>query len=282
MNAGVATIVNAHGAMAELPPDSVWKMDDTFTVADLAAALEALWRNPERRTVLAQRGSAHIARNHQPRLCATAYADAIEHYYARAATGEHGLLRALLERSGSFSDAEWASLSEAMAQNLPKRPRSHRLFIDISSLMRTDLTVVGEVPEQQALLSLLLAAPPRGWTVEPVYMDETRFRYARRFTSRFLNIPDNWCQDGVAEPALGDAFLDLGNTVLNPVLQGIMRGLRRRGIDAYRMTWQATRSEAGSGEDDWWEALGPFNDALCAALKITEELHTHTAYYTEK
>jgi glycosyltransferase involved in cell wall biosynthesis len=282
MNAGVATIVNAHGAIAELPPDSVWMMEDAFTVSDLAAALETLWRNPERRTVLAQHGRAHIARNHRPRLCATAYADAIEHYYACAATAEHGLLRALLERSDSFSDADWASLSEAMAQNLPKRPRSRRLFIDVSSLMKTDLTAVGKVPEQQALLSLLLAAPPRGWAVEPVYMDGTRFRHARRFTSRFLNIPDNWCQDGVAEPASGDAFLDLGGTDPNPALRGIMQGWRRRGVGAYRMTWQAARSETGSGEDGWWEAFGPFDDALCAALTVAEEQYAHAVNYTEK
>lgn len=277
MNAGVATIVNAHGAMAELPSDSVWMMDDGFAVTELSAALEALWRNPERRSLLAQHGKAHIARNHQPRLCATAYADTLEHYYARAAAGEYGLLRTVLEPSAPFTYADWASLSEAMAQNLPKRPRSRKLFVDISLLMNTHFTNLGEMSEGRALFSRLLLKPPRGWAVEPVYMEGERFHHARHFTSRVLNIPDNWCHDDVAEPVSGDILLDLGIPAPNPASQDFIYRWRQRGIVAYYMVLRA--SSVGSGEGGFWEALDQFDGALCTSPAAADELRLHAENY---
>ncbi|MBF5090888.1 glycosyltransferase [Novosphingobium sp. NBM11] len=98
MNAGVATIVNAHGAMTELPRDTVCMLDDGFTAIDLSVALEALWRDVDQRAAIARQGKAYIAENHQPRACARRYHEAIEHFYARAGAGEHGLLRELAKK----------------------------------------------------------------------------------------------------------------------------------------------------------------------------------------
>ncbi|MGB9713309.1 MAG: glycosyltransferase, partial [Dissulfurimicrobium hydrothermale] len=45
MNHGLATIVNAHGSMAELPKDAVWMLPDEFEEKELVQALETLWKD---------------------------------------------------------------------------------------------------------------------------------------------------------------------------------------------------------------------------------------------
>ncbi|MBK6649316.1 MAG: glycosyltransferase [Betaproteobacteria bacterium] len=45
MNHGLATIVNAHGSLAELPSEAVMLLPDLFDNSQLSDALEYLWRN---------------------------------------------------------------------------------------------------------------------------------------------------------------------------------------------------------------------------------------------
>lgn len=69
MAQGVATIVNAHGSMAELDASAVWRLPDEFTDASLVEALETLWRDPARRETLAARARETIALGHTPQHC---------------------------------------------------------------------------------------------------------------------------------------------------------------------------------------------------------------------
>jgi glycosyltransferase involved in cell wall biosynthesis len=233
MNAGVATIVNAHGAMAELPQDTVLMLNDAVAAADLSTALEALWTDRERRLSIARKAVAHVASHHQPRRCAAAYASAIERYYERAASGEHGLVRALAESQPAAVEADWAKLSDAIAQNSPPRPRRKRVLIDISSLASGDGN-----PQDVALLSRLLLIPPPGWAVELIRVDDGigRFRHARHFTCRLLEISESWCADDVAEPVAGDVYVDLAALqAQNQPGADLTEALSRRGIGRYAM-----------------------------------------------
>jgi len=272
MNAGVATIVNAHGAMAELPRDAVLMLNDALTAADLSAALEALWIDRERRFAVARNAAAHIARDHQPRRCALAYASAIEHYYSRASTGEHGLVRILLEGQPALAQADWAALSEAVAQNLPPQPRAKRLLIDVSSYMEQSEAD----PQSIALLSQLLLTPPNGWVVEPIHADLgiSRFRHARRFTCRFLEIPENWCTDDVAEPVAGDIYIDLGAPQpQDKVHTSMVWAWRHRGVGFYAVIHDPsevpTLREVGD-EDLWMKVILQADGVACASRTAAE------------
>ncbi len=49
MNYGLATIVNAHGSMADLDKQTVWKLPDEFSDEELIEALETLWKDADYR-----------------------------------------------------------------------------------------------------------------------------------------------------------------------------------------------------------------------------------------
>ena len=80
MGAGVPTIVNANGSMAELPKDAVWLLDDEFKGSDLIYALESLWADPEKQQDLSSKAKETIKTKHSPTACARLYAETIENY----------------------------------------------------------------------------------------------------------------------------------------------------------------------------------------------------------
>lgn len=230
MNAGVATIVNAHGAVAELPGDAVMMLEDEVTSADLSTAMEFLRINREQRLSLASNAAAYVAQAHQPRRCAAAYAKAIEGFYTRAVAGERGVVRELLRIAPDRTPADLAWLSEAIAQNIPPHPHHKRLLVDISNGSRY---AEGDLQSLSQLIALV-CEPPAGWAVEPVYFDETiqRFRYARAFVCRLLQIPESWSSDDVVEPVAYDTYVEDGTPLAHerPGYE-IAQAWRRRGVN---------------------------------------------------
>lgn len=233
MNAGLATIVNANGSMGELPTDCVWLMEDAFANENLVEALDVLWKDHARRQALSEAARAHIRQRHQPRRCGDDYAVAIEHYYARGVTQEAGLTQSLVESELNLDAAEWAAVGKAIARSLPPRPRLKRLLVDISELVQHD-SRSGIQRVVRSILSHWLSNPPAGWMVEPVYAEFNKpgFRYARRFTSRYLNVWDGWCEDELVEPAPEDMFvgLDLSPTMIIQQ-HALLQSWRRYGVN---------------------------------------------------
>ncbi|HUD31283.1 MAG TPA: glycosyltransferase [Novosphingobium sp.] len=289
MNAGVATIVNAHGAMAELPGDAVWMLEDECTVDELAAALEALYRQDQRRAELAQAGKAYVTRHHQPRRCATAYGEAIEHYYARGAVGEQGLLRALTAHGPalSLSEGDWAGLASAVAGTLPRPPRPRRLLLDVTAL--ADATAGAAWPDSKLgdiqILRRWLLNPPVGWTVEPVRADPQRagLRHARRFACALLEIPDSWCEDDVVEVTAGDALLGhasgSGLGLESRELQPLLRTWRQRGSGVHFIVRDAMRTASGTDvvAPEMCDALATCDGIICASRPMAEQVEAWLA-----
>lgn len=202
MNHGLATIANANGSMADLPPDSVLLLPDAFSDAELAGALEQLRADPARRSALGARACALLAREHAPRRCADQYAQAIEAFYAGAL--EPALTAALARVEPAPADAnEWARLAAAMAQCLPVAMPARQLLIDVSGEPGAPLAL-----GRYGTLETVLAAPPPGMRVEPVYRaDDGRYFYARRFTLALLACPARVLPDEPAEWRAGDVLL---------------------------------------------------------------------------
>lgn len=281
MNHAMATIVNAHGSMAELPCDAVYLLDDEFDDADLSTALTELWRDADRRRALGQKAKAHMQRQHQPRLCADAYAKAIEHYYDKAAVGEYGLMKALLENGAALTHADWNGVATAIARNLPANPRPKRLLVDISVLVQVDARS-GIQRVVRAILSQWLETPPSGWVVEPIYADPGNncYRYAQKFTCGFLGISDDWCEDDIVEPCAGDSFIGLDyHPDIAYQQRAILDEWRQRGVKVQFVVYDLLpvllpdRFPSGTPEshERWLETIAGFDGAICISRAVAAE-----------
>lgn len=234
---GLPAVVNAHGASADLPPDTLCMLPDAFEDAELAAALGALHAAPQRRAALAQAGRAHIARHHAPAAVGALYVEAIEAF----AQGSAPALRRQLVSSLAAPDAprpphEAALVDTAamMAANtLPSAPR--QLLVDISALVQADYKT-GIQRVVRSIVLALVKEPPPGYRVEPVYSDggNRAYRYARRFSCAMLGAPQLAIEDAPIEARPGDTFLglDLATNMTTQNQQQLL-GLRRKGVSVW-------------------------------------------------
>ncbi len=271
MNYGLATIVNAHGTLAELDDEAVLKLPDEFSDAQLIEALETLAFDSKRRRALGVRARECIRTRHNPRRCAEAYAQAIEEFYAQAEQGAYGVMRRV---------ACTQELAVHLARSFPPAPRRRQLLIDISVLAQHDLKT-GIQRVVRALLQEYLRTPPTGWAVEPVYATEALgYRYARRFVSRFLEIPEGWAEDEPVEAWPGDVFLGLDWV---PTLSGQQDRLldwHRRGVKVYFVVYdllpvllpQCFPAGAEGIFHRWLQAIARFDGAACISRAVADEL----------
>lgn len=230
MNFGLPTVVNAHGNMAEMDPEAVWLLPDAFEDAELTEALVSLRSDAGRREALGSRAQILIRTRHDPAACAAQYASAIEHIYINARQG----LLGLMHRWADYPPAGMgvAQLVQALALNFPPEPRRRQLLVDVSELKRVDLGT-GIQRVTRAILREWLLYSPVGWSVEPVCVapDAPGYRYARRFTSRFLGIDEAWAKDAPADAWFGDVFVGLDLAVhLVSQHETFFTDLRNRGI----------------------------------------------------
>ena len=232
MNHGLATIVNAHGTMAELDGDAVWKLPDEFTDAQLIEALETLWKDAELRRRLGDRGQQIIVEKHNPRRCAGLYHEAIERFSSAAsASGTRGLASDIAALDCKLEDRDLTDISNAVARNMPRPFRARQLLVDISAVVLRDLRT-GIQRVVRGITREWLINPPSGFRVEPVYATKYgAYRYARQFTLDFLNCPRDVLEDDPAEFSAGDILIILDyNTIVAEKNRAFYQELRGRGV----------------------------------------------------
>lgn len=207
MNYALATIVNAHGSMADLPPDAVWMMTDDFADAELRQALETLRSDEERRSRLAARGRELILGRHDPRACAAEYREAIETIYRCAATGRQALAQAVANLGPPPDAAALERVSQAIAATCAPQPQPRQLLVDVSRFRSAEGI---PLPDE---LTALLENQPHSFRVEPVYLSseegEQHYRYARTYTCKGLGIPDAGLVDSIVHEGPGDMHKEL-------------------------------------------------------------------------
>lgn len=280
-NYGIPTIVNAHGAMQDLPGDAVWMLPDAFSDAQLSLALTTLWQQPEQRQRLGEAGRALILREHQPRACAQQYAQTIENMYERTELGPTGWMHSLDAQLAQSSLSDIQDISQALSKNFPPEPRRPQLLVDVSELVQRD-SRSGSQRVVRALVLELLAHPPAGWQVEPVYANAHRpgYRFARSFTCRLLNIPDGWAQDDAVEVWSGDRFLalDLQPQVLTAQMPTLkewqVRGVQTHAVlyDLLPLTLPHTFVDgAAQGFEPWLKTLAQLNGVIAISRTVADE-----------
>jgi len=208
MALGLPTICNAHGSMAELPPEGVWRLKDNFKNAELTEALTVLWREPTKRQKLGHAARQAVQQAFAPWYCAELYRDSIEAFYALPTQSRSQLIRSLADRLPKLPDL--TAVSEALEQSLPNIRADRQLLVDITALAHTDLHT-GIQRVARSVLKCLLESPPQGYRVEPVYtaFGAKGYFYARQFTKKFLQIEIDILADDPVLMLQEDIFLGL-------------------------------------------------------------------------
>lgn len=293
MNYGLPTIVNAHGSMAELPADSVWLLPDEFSDDQLIEAITTLWQDAIRRVRLGARARAHVKEHHNPRCCADQYAETIEVAYAQAEKTLFGLAKTLPKLKPALQIHEYPRLAEVLSANFPPEPRLPQLLLDVSMLIHIDLKT-GIQRVTRALLEQILLNPPVGFRVEPVFAttDRSGYFYARKFTSRFLGLADDWAEDAPVQVWMGDKFLGLDfHPAVIPVQENVLNSWRNRGVPSYFIVHDLLPvlmpevfPPDGSKEmhHRWLQAIARMDGAICVSQTVADEFYDWLNFYGEK
>lgn len=197
-----------------------------------------------------------------------------------------GLREDLIERVAGLPDGPqekepWIRAAAAIAEALPEPRGEWQLFVDVSELAQRDAKS-GIQRVVRGLLNQLLRHPPEGCRVEPVYAttDGNGYRYARRFTQRFLGL-DSPVRDEVIDAQPGDVFLALDLQAHVVLAQaGHLARLRQRGIPVYFVVYDLIPVlhpdvfPTGTAEvyTKWLEAVAKMDGALCISHAVASEL----------
>ncbi|MGH7104031.1 MAG: glycosyltransferase [Acetobacteraceae bacterium] len=233
----VPTIVNAHGALAELPRSSVVMLPDAFTDDGLIAAITMLRREPQRRAELGATARATVLEHHAPRLVADRFHEAIERF---STEGREAVRAAALTGIAALDPAPatagaWLLAARAIHGTIPPRRPERQLLVDVSELVQRDIGT-GIQRMVKCILGELFAHPPAGFRVEAVYATERApgYRYARAFSLQFLGCPEAPLVDAPVDVRPGDIFvgLDLQPHVVARQVESYAE-MRRIGAEIY-------------------------------------------------
>ncbi len=232
---GIATIINANGAAAEISDELLLKLPDDFAQDALSAALTLLWQNPEQRASMAMRAAEHVRTLHHPALVGDRYYTAIE---STVSNGPDAAYRQLIRNLAAIttppppSVQDLADTASAIAANLDARPE-RQLLIDISAVVQVDLRT-GIQRVVRSIVNVLINNPPAGCRVEPVYDAGGYYRYAREFTTEMAGTPGIGLEDLPVEFQRGDTFLGLDlYMVLAITNRAAFEEMRNRGVEVY-------------------------------------------------
>jgi glycosyltransferase involved in cell wall biosynthesis len=228
----VPTIVNAHGSTAALPDELLLKLPDAFSTGQLAAALARLREDGELRQALAHKALAHMEAEHAPAQVGKLYHEAIEHF---ARHGHEAHYRALVRAAAPLcAEAELPELAAAIAFNrAPVPPR--QLLVDVSALIQSDLKT-GIQRVVRSVLLALIADPPPGYRVEPVFSTggNRSYQYARTFGLSLVGETGLALEDAPIDLRPGDIFFGL-DLFTNGTSQNeeLLLSMRERGVAIY-------------------------------------------------
>ena len=210
MNYAIPTIVNANGSFAELDKNSVFMLEDNFTVKELEIALETLYYDENQRENLSKNAKKEIQTKHNPKICAKQYFEAIENSYKNSTIDKNIVIQNLSSLENlPKNDSDLFAISQAINDNFPDPLEQKQLLIDISTICKNDLKT-GIERVVRAYLMEIFKNPPKNYRVEPVYLSLEdniwQYNYAREFTSKLLNIPNHILNDKKIDVSKDDIF----------------------------------------------------------------------------
>jgi len=119
-------------------------------------------------------------------------------------------------------------VASATAENHALVPPRPRLLVDVSELVHRDAKTGIQRVVRKALTHLLTVAD--NLRVEPIYREGDNYRYARRFTCRFLNLSPLNLRDTIVDFHPSDTFLGLDlDAFITQRAADLLARLRHRG-----------------------------------------------------
>jgi len=288
MNHGIATIVNAHGSMADLASGCVWLISDDFDDMQLVEALTTLRQDADMRNALSIAAQDFVHTRHKPETCAEAYHLAIERYSKNTAAYPQNLINKIAEKTMGTAPAanELQSAAEAIDYSMPLPLKQRQLFVDISELAQRDAKS-GIQRVVRSILKQWLDNPPLGYRVEPVYAstEVPGYKYAREYTLNFMGCPTVLHDEPVSYQA-GDIFfgLDFQPEVI-PAQREFFKALRRAGVSVKFCVYDLLLMKlphffVGGGLDlfsNWLEMIVESDGVICISEAVADELQSYVA-----
>lgn len=275
---GVPLIVNTHGAMAEIDPGAALIIPDKFDAAELEAALVRLASDASLRATLGASARALLKAQHSPDYCAARYREAIE-AFAAAPRRAIGLLVDRLAGAEPDEGRDRA-LAPALAQTFPPLPRTPALLVDVSTIAERDIHT-GIQRVVRSILVNLLAAPPQGFTIVPVYRSgEGGYRLALRFLERIGAIASTGLAEDLIDAYAGDVFLGLDLAPLRgPQDREGLERLQRLGVRMVHVVYDLLPIRMPQNFPDgsewfaeWLRLVVSLDGAVCISKAVADDL----------
>jgi glycosyltransferase involved in cell wall biosynthesis len=219
LGAGLATVVNAHGALDELPGEVVVKLPFHFSPDQLATALRQLQHEPAMRESLGQAARHYVATTLDPDRIALAYRDVIEAAYA---DGPELLRHRLTQEAGALlsnDGADLAAVARAIGGTFPT-PRPPQLLLACGE--------VDSLPEpMRALLRQCLTEHSPTLRVHPVKAEGGRLVQDWASACKLLDLASLPGKPPAAETGAGDVLVEVIEGAVDPAA---LAACRRRGV----------------------------------------------------
>lgn len=239
---GIPTIINANGSMDEISKDAVICLPDAFGDDQLVKALTDLWKSEKLRATIGEKARTFIAERHAPDQVAKKYFHAIEEFTSAAPVIDS--LPSLIQyaRNNALDTAEPDSIlshARKLRRRSPISRAAKKLLIDVSVLIRDDYRT-GIQRVVRAQLIELFAAPPQGYRIEPIWLNndfgEWRYFYARRYGLELLGYPQAAVADEPVDVGEGDVFYGadfFASGVIGAARMGLYDEWRARGVEIF-------------------------------------------------
>lgn len=287
------------GANTSSLPEVIGRADalfDPFDEKAISQKITEVLTNSYLRNDLVQHGLEQAKKFSWDKSAKTAIA-AIEHWHVnqqhKNIPGSNGPSNSnsvswLFERIAKLGnppldELDWLKTAQAIAQNHPESAEK-QLLVDISELVQRDAKS-GIQRVVRSVLAELLANPPDGFRVEPVYatQHEPGYRYARKFSRHFTNHQSRPLElvDEPLEVCSGDVFLGL-DLQHHVVLQqaAFYAHLKRVGVQVHFVVYdllpvllpQVFPEGTSAIHAQWLSALTQADSVLCISRAVADEM----------
>ena len=179
MNHSIPTIANDNGSVSELPKETFFMLNDTFSLDDLRSALESLYNDKAKRQTLLKNAKNYITNTHDPKKCAKLYYETIEKSYKNQDIFKKNAIAKLSKTQNTKNLLYLLTLTQF--ENIKQK----QIFLDISSIVKHDLKTGIQRVVRSQLLHLINIAP-KNYRIEPVFLKDSTYYYANNYTINLL------------------------------------------------------------------------------------------------
>jgi glycosyltransferase involved in cell wall biosynthesis/predicted SAM-dependent methyltransferase len=288
MNYGLPVIVNANGSIQELNHNSVWMLQNQFSRLDLIDALKCLLNDTNKRQKMGELARAILSTKHSPQKLSLRIHNFIEKNYKNKQRPILELMRIIAKNDYLFEPIELRAIAKVIDLTFPVSKSDKTLFLDITATYKT-LLKTGIERVAQSLILELISAPPQGYRIEPVYLENINgnwhHKYAKKFTLELMGCPTQALEDGHAEPINGDILLTLDlscGMMIQAQQHGLIKEYQNRGVLVIAAVYDLLPIQmpeyfppgADQQHKKWVEVISQFDGAVCISKKVANDLRS--------